>query len=66
MLLRQRRNVQGNVYLLKSISVKVLDMLKLIAVSLVAIPALLMLVGLIAILKSDSRTTNGYKRKSKN
>ena len=43
-----------------------MDMLKLIAVSLVAIPVLLTLVGLIVILKNDPRTTYGYKRKSKN
>jgi hypothetical protein len=41
-------------------------MLKLIALCLVAIPALIMLVGLMVILKDDPRIIDGHKRKSKN
>ncbi len=54
-----------NVSLLKLISVRVLDMLKLIALCLVAIPALIMIVGLAIILKDDPRVADGLKRKSK-
>jgi len=40
-------------------------MLKLIALCLVAIPALIMLVGLTVILKGDPRTADGRKRNNK-
>ena len=55
-----------NVSLLKLISVRVLDMLKLIALCLVTIPALIMLVGLTIMLKDDPRVADGLKRKQRN
>ena len=55
-----------NVSLLKLISVRVLDMLKLIAVVLVAIPALIMIVGLMVLLRNDPRTADGDERKQHN
>ena len=55
-----------NVSLLKLISVRVLDMLKLIAVVLVAIPALIMIVGLMVLLRNDPRTADGHERKQYN
>lgn len=55
-----------NASLLKLISVRVLDMLKLIALFLVAIPALIMVIGLMVILRDDPRISDGHKRQSKN
>ena len=65
-LLNLLSNVQVNASLLKLISVRVLDMLKLIALFLVAIPALIMVIGLMVMLRDDPRISDGHKRQSKN
>ncbi len=54
-----------NVSLLKLISARVLDMMKLIVLFIFALPSLIMIVGLLFILKDDPRVADGLKRKSK-
>ena len=41
-------------------------MLKLIAISILFLPVIVMSIGLAIILRDDPRTAGGYKRKSKN
>ena len=59
-------SVPANASLLKLISVRILDMLKLIAISILFLPVIVMSIGLAIILRGDPRTAGGYKRKSKN